>query len=52
MIREPLDVDFYTTGRTPSEEEFKRISEAIRKLKEKAARAKERRARRSKKTAL
>jgi len=35
MVKEPKDVDFYTTGRQPSEEEFARISEWIRQDKQK-----------------
>ncbi len=35
MIKEPKDVDFYTTGRQPSEEEFARISEWIEQDKQK-----------------
>lgn len=30
MIAEPLDVDFYTTGETPTAEEFAMISEYIK----------------------
>lgn len=37
MIKEPKNVDFYTTGRQPSEEEFARISEWIKKNKQKQA---------------
>ena len=37
MIKEPKDVDFYTTGRQPSEEEFARISEWIKQDKQKQA---------------
>jgi Zn-dependent M16 (insulinase) family peptidase len=35
MIKEPKNIDFYTTGRQPSKEDFKRISEWILKRKEK-----------------
>jgi hypothetical protein len=34
MIKETKNIDFYTTGRQPSEQEFARISEWIRKKKE------------------
>ncbi len=37
MIKEPKDVDFYTTGRQPSEEEFARISQWIEQDKQKKA---------------
>lgn len=30
MIKEPKKIDFYTTGRQPSEQDFKRISEWIK----------------------
>ena len=40
MIKEEKNVDFYTTGRTPSEQDFKRISEWIRQKKEIANKAK------------
>ena len=35
MIKEAKNIDFYTTGRQPSEQDFKRISEWIRQKKEK-----------------
>lgn len=35
MIKEAKDVDFYTTGRIPSKQDFKRISERIRQKNEK-----------------
>jgi Zn-dependent M16 (insulinase) family peptidase len=35
MIKEPKNIDFYTSGRQPSKEDFKRISEWILKRKEK-----------------
>lgn len=35
MIKEPKNVDFYTTGRQPSEQDFARISDWIRKNKQK-----------------
>lgn len=34
MIKEAKDIDFYTTGKQPSEKEFARISEWIKKDKE------------------
>jgi len=34
MIKEPKNIDFYTTGRQPSNEDFARISEWIKKNKE------------------
>ena len=37
MIREPNNVDFYTTGRFPTEEEFAVISKLIKKLKAKGS---------------
>jgi hypothetical protein len=37
MIKESKNVDFLTTGRLPSEEEFARISEWIKKDKQKQA---------------
>lgn len=37
MIREPKNVDFVTTGRELSEEEFARISEWIKQDKQKKA---------------
>ena len=33
MIKEEQNIDFYTTGRQPSEQEFARISEWIKKDK-------------------
>jgi hypothetical protein len=35
MIKEPKYVDFYTTGRQPSKQDFARISEWIKKDKQK-----------------
>lgn len=35
MIKEPKNIDFFTTGRQPSEQDFARISEWIRKDKQK-----------------
>ncbi len=37
MIKEEKNIDFYTTGRQPSEQEFARISEWIKKDKVKKA---------------
>jgi hypothetical protein len=37
MIKEAKDVDFYTTGRQPSEQDFARISEWIKQDKQKQA---------------
>ena len=34
MIKEPKNIDFCTTGRQPSEQDFIRISEWIKKDKE------------------
>ena len=34
MVKEPKNIDFYTTGRQPSEQEFIRISEWIKKDKQ------------------
>jgi hypothetical protein len=41
MIKEAKNVDFYTTGRQPSDQDFARISEWIRKNKEKQNRKKQ-----------
>jgi len=35
MVKEAKNIDFYTTGRQPSNQEFERISEWIRKNREK-----------------
>ena len=35
MVKEPRNVDFFTTGREPSEQDFARISEWIKKDKQK-----------------
>lgn len=35
MIKEAKNVDFYTTGRQPSQEDFARVSEWIKKNKQK-----------------
>ena len=35
MIKEAKDIDFYTTGREPSAQDFARISECIKKEKQK-----------------
>jgi len=35
MIKEAKNIDFFTTGRQPSEEDFVRISEWIKKDKQK-----------------
>ncbi len=40
MVKEAKNIDFYTTGRQPSEQDFARISEWIRKKKEKDNKAK------------
>jgi Zn-dependent M16 (insulinase) family peptidase len=37
MIKEPKNIDFYTTGRQPSEHDFAQISDWIRKNKQKQA---------------
>lgn len=34
LIKEPLHVDFYTTGKQMTEEDQKRVSEYIKKQKE------------------
>jgi hypothetical protein len=34
MIKEPKNIDFYTTGKQPSEQDFKLISEWIKKDKQ------------------
>ena len=33
MIKEPKNIDFYTTGKQPTEKDFTRISEWIKKDK-------------------
>ena len=33
MVKEAKNIDFYTTGRQPSDQDFERISEWIRKKK-------------------
>jgi hypothetical protein len=33
MVKEPKNIDFYTTGRQPSEKEFAMISEWIKERK-------------------
>jgi hypothetical protein len=38
MLKEGKNIDFYTTGRQPSDQDFTRISEWIRKKKLAAAR--------------
>ena len=45
MVKEAKNIDFYTTGRQPSDQDFERISEWIRKRKNmtKAKRASARR---------
>ncbi len=35
MVKEEKNIDFYTTGRQPSEHEFAKISELIKNNKEK-----------------
>ena len=40
MIKEAKEVDFYTTGREPTEEDFLRISEWIKKKKQASVRSK------------
>ena len=37
MVKEPKNIDFYTTGRQPSEQDFIRISEWIKKDKKRQA---------------
>lgn len=37
MVKEPKNVDFYTTGRQPSEQEFARSSKWIKQDKQKQA---------------
>lgn len=37
MVKEAKDIDFITSGRQPSEQDFARISEWIRKHKKKGA---------------
>jgi hypothetical protein len=41
MVKEAKNVDFYTTGREPSEQGFKRISEWILQNKEKQNKVKQ-----------
>ena len=40
MIKEAKNIDFYTTGRQPTKQDFERISEWIRKQKEKEKKVK------------
>ena len=40
MVKEPKNIDFYTTGKQPSEADFAKISELIKKNKEVAKRRK------------
>ena len=40
MVKEPKNVDFYTTGKRPSEADFAKISELIKKSKDAAKRSK------------
>ena len=42
MVKEAKNIDFYTTGRQPSNQDFERISEWIRKNKEREANKKTR----------
>lgn len=37
MVKEPRNVDFFTTGREPSEQDFARISEWIKQDEQKQA---------------
>lgn len=34
MVKEPKNIDFYTTGRQPSKEDFDKVSEWIKKQKQ------------------
>lgn len=36
MVKEPKNIDFYTTGRQPSNEDFDKVSEWIKKQKQAA----------------
>ena len=40
MVKEPKNIDFYTTGRQPSDADFAKISEWIKKNKEAVKRRK------------
>ena len=40
MVREPKNIDFYTTGRQPDDKDFVKISEWIKKNKENSKRRK------------
>ncbi len=40
MIKEPKNIDFYTTGKQPSKEEFAKISAWIQEKKEDEAKKK------------
>ncbi len=40
MVKEKKNIDFYTTGREPSDQDFKRISDWIRKKKERQSQKK------------
>ncbi|MBO9562326.1 MAG: hypothetical protein J7621_06100 [Niastella sp.] len=50
MVKEPKNIDFVTTGKQPTEQEFALVSEWIKKKKEqdKARRSKSRLAKRKK----
>ncbi len=38
MIKEPKNIDFYTTGKQPTSQDFMRISEWIKEQKKKSQR--------------
>jgi hypothetical protein len=40
MVKEPKNIDFYTTGRQPSKEDFARVSVWIKKQKQAAKKPK------------
>lgn len=40
MVKEPKNIDFYTSGRQPTKDDFKRVSEWILKRKQKKANSK------------
>ena len=40
MVKEEKNIDFYTTGRQPSDRDFERISDWIRKNKERQSKKK------------
>lgn len=40
MVKEPKNIDFYTSGRQPTKDDFKRVSKWIMKRKQKKTNSK------------